>query len=154
MEQTMRNIILTLMLVLMASTAFAVTSEKPSTHDTSWMKRHGKASMLNMSDCTSCHVEKVSCVKCHQEVPPRSHTSGWKKKGHGLEARWDRATCAACHKEDTCVECHKTTPPASHRPGWREPLNRHCTTGCHFPVQETTCFTCHKTAHAPNQYSK
>ncbi len=144
---------ITLVLLLFVPTAFAVESQKPVSHDMSWIKRHGQASRINSGECRECHIEKVSCVKCHEDTAPRNHTSGWIKKGHGLEARWDRAKCAACHKEDSCVTCHQETPPASHKPGWREPLNRHCG-NCHFPIQQTKCFTCHKSAHAPNQYSK
>jgi hypothetical protein len=149
----MRNILIGLFILFsVATVAFAVESDKPSSHDTSWIKRHGNASKLNEQECLDCHTDRVSCIKCHNEVAPRNHTAGWIKKGHGLEARWDRNSCQACHREDSCIECHTQTPPASHRPGWREPLNRHCGS-CHYPIQETTCFTCHKAAHAPNEYS-
>ncbi|WP_081646832.1 hypothetical protein [Limisalsivibrio acetivorans] len=140
-------------ILLTALVAFAVESNKPSTHDTSWIKRHGQASKVNGEECKMCHVDQVSCIKCHQETPPRNHTPSWTKKGHGLEAKWDRESCATCHKEDSCIECHSSTPPSTHRPGWREPVNRHCDS-CHYPVQQTTCFTCHKSAHAPNTYLK
>lgn len=149
----MKRIIIGLIMIFaVAMIAMAVPSDKPNSHDASWIQRHGQASKLNMDECLQCHTDRVACIKCHEEVAPRSHTPGWVKKGHGLEARWDRAKCAACHKEDSCIECHTQTPPASHRPGWRAPLNRHCG-NCHYPIQETTCFTCHKSAHAPNEYS-
>jgi hypothetical protein len=138
--------------MLMALGALAIDSNKPSSHDLSWVARHGAASKVNLAECLECHTDRVSCIRCHQETEPRSHTPTWVKKGHGLEARWDRTACKACHTEDSCIECHENTPPSDHRPGWREPLNRHCNS-CHYPVQDTTCFTCHKRAHAPNEYS-
>lgn len=149
-----RIILITLITLATSLVAYAVNSEKPETHDTSWIERHGPASKVNKQECMDCHVEQTSCIKCHQDTPPRNHTAGWAKKGHGLEARWDSESCSSCHTEDTCISCHQATPPSTHRPGWREPLNRHCGSSCHYPIQETTCYTCHKSAHAPNQYSK
>jgi hypothetical protein len=145
------GVIAAIAIMLMALAALAVDSNKPASHDLSWVKRHGAASRVNLKECLECHTDRVSCIRCHQETPPRSHTPTWTKKGHGLEARWDRSACSACHTEDSCIECHTNTPPSSHRPGWRDPINRHCGS-CHYPVQETTCFTCHKRAHAPNEY--
>lgn len=148
-----RILFVTLLIMATSLMAYAVNSDKPSTHDTTWIERHGNASKIDKEECLQCHVEEVSCIKCHQDTPPRDHTPGWVKKGHGLEARWDSESCSSCHREDTCITCHQETPPASHRPGWREPLNRHCGSSCHYPIQETTCYTCHKSAHAPNQYN-
>lgn len=151
----MRKISALFIILAFSLTAYAVSSNKPESHDLSWMKRHGVASKANLSECMECHTERVSCIKCHQEVEPRSHTKGWVKKGHGLEARWDRNKCAACHTEDSCTECHTQTPPSTHRPGWGgkgQSVNRHCA-GCHYPVQQTGCFTCHKVVHTSNQYS-
>ena len=139
------------MLVLFACVSLAVDSNKPSSHDTSWLKRHGQASKTNPEQCTACHTNKTDCIRCHEEVTPRNHTPSWIKRGHGLEARWNRDSCTTCHKEDSCIECHQSTAPSSHRPGWREPLNRHCNS-CHYPIQDNICFTCHKSAHAPGTY--
>jgi hypothetical protein len=125
----------------MSFAAFAVESNKPSSHDISWLHRHGPASRAHIEECLECHIDKVSCIQCHQEVEPRNHTAAWTKKGHGLEARWDRSSCLSCHKEDSCTECHLSTPPSSHRSGW---ASSHCA-NCHKPVQDSTCFVCHKT---------
>jgi hypothetical protein len=138
-------------MLLFAYVVMAVDSTKPEDHDISWMKRHGQASKVRSEECYSCHIDRVDCIRCHEEVMPRNHTPSWIKRGHGLEASWNRDTCAACHREDSCIECHQTTQPYTHRPGWADPLNRHCQE-CHYPVQDTTCFTCHKAVHAPNQY--
>ncbi|NTW99265.1 MAG: hypothetical protein HGB35_04925 [Geobacteraceae bacterium] len=158
MKATLTAITAVLVVVLMGASlaAFAVESNKPASHDISWMNRHGSVSKVKIDDCLECHMDKVSCIKCHQEVAPRNHTPAWTKKGHGLEARWDRSSCTACHKEDSCNECHMNTRPSSHRPGWGgsgSTQNGHCGT-CHYPVQDTTCFVCHKAAHSPNNYSK
>lgn len=131
---------ITMILLGISLASFAVESNKPPSHDTSWLRRHGPASKARMTDCLECHKDKVSCIQCHQEVVPRNHTATWIKKGHGLEARWDRSSCLACHKEDSCTECHRNTPPSSHRSGWS---SKHCT-GCHKPLQDSTCFVCHK----------
>ena len=134
--------------------AFAVDSNKPSSHDISWLERHGMVSKADKSECVQCHTDEISCKQCHQEVKPRNHSATWTKKTHGLEARWDRSSCNTCHKEDSCSSCHAVTPPSTHRPGWGgsgSSQNRHCTS-CHYPVQQTTCFVCHKTAHSPSAY--
>lgn len=153
---TILSAVLALFLLGASAVVFAVESSKPSSHDISWVHRHGPASKAHIDECVQCHTDKVSCIQCHQEVAPRNHTPAWTQKGHGLEARWDRSSCTACHKEDSCIECHLNTRPSSHRPGWGgsgSTLNTHCG-GCHYPVKDATCFVCHKTAHAPNVYKK
>ncbi|QEM67673.1 hypothetical protein FO488_05575 [Geobacter sp. FeAm09] len=132
----------------------AAASNKPSSHDISWLHRHGPASKAHIEECLECHTDRVSCIQCHKEVAPRNHTPSWAKTGHGLEARWDRSACTACHTEDSCIECHQSTRPSSHRRGWGglgSTLQTHCGS-CHYPVKDTTCFVCHKTAHAPNAH--
>ena len=142
-------------LLIMGISAFAVESNKPDSHDLSWLRRHGTVSKAKIDECVQCHTDQLSCVKCHQEVAPRSHTPSWVKTGHGLEARWDRSSCTSCHKEDSCTDCHQNTRPSSHRPGWGGngvvQGSRHCVS-CHYPLQDTTCAMCHKTGHTPNTY--
>jgi hypothetical protein len=126
--------------------AFAVESTKPSSHDISWLHRHGPASKATMSECLECHTDKISCIQCHKDVAPRNHTAGWIKKGHGLEARWERTACLSCHKQDMCTECHQSMTPVSHRGNWAS-SSGHCLQ-CHKgALQETTCYVCHKTTH-------
>ena len=155
MKAKLTTILAVLALLVAGVAAYAVESNKPPSHDLSWMQRHGSVSKINLEECVQCHKDQLACIQCHQEVAPRNHTPSWTKSGHGLEARWERGSCTACHKEDGCVECHLNTPPSSHRPGWggtgSVSQNRHCTS-CHYPVQETTCFACHKIAHTPNAY--
>jgi hypothetical protein len=155
MKAKLTTTIAVLALLMASIAAYAVDSNKPPSHDLSWLHRHGPASKVNIEECIQCHTDRISCTQCHQEIQPRNHTPSWTKTGHGLEARWDRSRCMVCHKEDSCVECHQRTLPSSHRPGWGGgsgvSQNRHCTT-CHYPVKDTTCFVCHNTAHAHNTY--
>lgn len=154
MRQTATLLLLTaIILTGIAGITYGIETGKPSSHDISWLQRHGSASRANLEECIQCHTDQVSCIQCHQEVQPRSHTTFWLKTGHGQEARWDRSKCVSCHKEDSCIDCHLNTPPSSHRAGWggSGAGSRHCV-NCHYPVQETTCYTCHKTAHTPNSY--
>ena len=149
-----RGIIITAMILAMVGMAYAVESIKPASHDTTWTRTHGQESRVDEGTCLACHKDRVACIKCHQEVQPRSHTPSWLKRGHGLESRWNRDKCTTCHKEDSCVACHSSIPPSDHRPGWggaADPVNIHCNS-CHYPIQETRCFTCHKIAHTPTQY--
>ena len=139
-KTTALRVALAALLLCGSLAAHAVESNKPSSHDTTWLHNHGPASKVKLDDCLECHTDKISCIQCHQEVAPRNHTPAWTRKGHGLEARWDRSSCLACHKEDSCTECHQNTPPASHRSGWS---SKHCT-NCHKPLQESSCFVCHK----------
>ncbi len=130
-------------------------SIKPATHDSTWIRAHGEESKYDENSCLGCHKNRVDCIKCHQEVAPRSHTPSWARIGHGLESRWNRDKCLVCHQEDSCVDCHNNTQPSSHRSGWGglgQAVNIHCQ-NCHFPVQDTGCFTCHKTVHTPTQFS-
>jgi hypothetical protein len=140
--------------VVVPLSALGVTSNKPETHDGSWLREHGPASRINEQECLDCHQGRTNCIQCHQDTQPRSHTPSWIKRSHGLEARWGRETCMACHREDMCIACHSSTPPSTHRPGWGavQP-NRHCTS-CHFPISETSCFTCHKTSPHPPGFNQ
>src|SRR5208283_4451355 len=68
-------------------------SIKPASHDSTWIRAHGQESKFDESSCLACHKDRVDCIKCHQEVPPRSHTPSWTRIGHGLESRWNRDKC-------------------------------------------------------------
>lgn len=144
-----------IVLLVLASGVLAYETDKPEDHTSTWMQLHGQVSQADPAYCTDCHTNKVDCLACHEVLKPRNHNGTWKRKAHGLKARWDRTNCLVCHQEDFCIECHTSTPPFSHRPGWGgldDSQNRHCGS-CHYPVQETTCGTCHETAHAPNAFN-
>ncbi|MHC4547638.1 MAG: cytochrome c3 family protein [Planctomycetota bacterium] len=94
------------------------------------------------TSCALCHKEQ-SCVVCHQTTMPRSHTSVWRRRLHGIAASIERQSCQTCHKQDVCVRCHESTEPVSHRGTWGTGPQAHCL-ACHDPLQSTGCFACHK----------
>lgn len=108
-----------------------------------WERIHGRESMVDPAFCARCHPSEEHCEECHRKNPPSSHTVSWKRRTHGLRARWDRSTCAVCHEEDFCLKCHQNTKPSSHRRRWDQPANGHCVS-CHFPAERTGCTVCHE----------
>ena len=118
----------------------------PPNHDLGWERAHGRlarmGSVLPAESCSLCHREDT-CASCHSSTPPRSHTAGFRLKGHGLLARMDRASCATCHEPSSCDSCHAETLPTSHTGMWGGTKSLHCL-GCHTPLPANGCFTCHK----------
>lgn len=121
------------------------TDVAPPSHDANWMRAHGGTVCARddatASECSMCHSE-ASCVSCHNEMPPQSHTNYFRLRGHGIVATLDRASCMTCHQEDSCASCHASSPPRNHTGAWGSPTNQHCL-GCHFPVQNEGCVVCH-----------
>jgi hypothetical protein len=69
--------VLSLLLVISAQAASnKPASDKPETHDAGWLKRHGKVSGIDDSECMGCHVDRLDCIRCHEDSKPRDHTSG------------------------------------------------------------------------------
>lgn len=122
------------------------TDWAPPSHAQSWTKRHGQVfragSAELVDDCGMCHKEDT-CNACHQEVAPENHTNFWRRRGHLVSARMDRANCTACHREDFCSRCHAETLPLSHTGSFGGTTSTHCLT-CHFPLASQGCITCHK----------
>jgi hypothetical protein len=118
---------------------------RPWTHDATWEQFHGQSvrnrSNATVDRCELCHKES-SCVECHQENAPASHTNFWRRRGHGLTASLDRATCMACHTPDFCNRCHENAVPVSHRGQWGSPRNTHCLS-CHLGGGDQSCSLCH-----------
>lgn len=149
-----KGILLLIIFAMGALSLQAAESVKPDDHNTSWISLHGKAAKVDEASCLACHDERVECIACHEDMAPRSHSIAWVQKNHGLESRWNRNSCAVCHREDFCSECHETAVPLSHsRAGFATvgAAGFHCSTGCQLPYgswQNTpskNCIVCHKT---------
>jgi hypothetical protein len=108
-----------------------------------------------MPSCMGCHDDgraPSSCNVCHKDVSslkPVSHHSLWMtREGHGVQARFTKSECAACHDEGSCDACHQGQLGIRvHNPNYRyahqhdaRRIDRNCGV-CH---QVTTyCSTCH-----------
>jgi hypothetical protein len=150
--------------LILSITALAAMGDKPETHDTGWLLRHGKVSAIDESECLSCHTDRLDCIRCHEDTKPRDHTSAYVNRGHAQKAMWSRNTCAACHTDSSfCDECHEVSEPSTHIMGWGGNLynrtgdaggqiGRHCVS-CHTPATMGSsygndhltrgCKTCH-----------
>lgn len=119
---------------------------QPPSHAMLWEEHHGgvarSGSDLVANDCSMCHTEDT-CASCHSIEPPRSHTQFWRRRGHFVAARMDRASCATCHNDDFCFRCHQETQPINHVGMWGGTQSLHCVS-CHFPLSSNGCATCHQ----------
>lgn len=93
-------------------------------------------------ECFQCHKQD-HCIKCHETIPPKSHTNQWRSIGHGITAGIDRDSCKACHRTDFCFRCHENSRPRSHVANWGSTRSQHCSY-CHEPLSSNNCFVCHK----------
>lgn len=152
----MKKLLLIILMFTVSSfcVVWAVDSTKPSTHNTTWIAKHGQASKINEAECLSCHEERLECIACHEDMAPRTHSAAWVQKNHGLESRWDRNKCVVCHKEDFCVSCHDVSVPRSHNNsgfGTSGSPSFHCQTSCQLPfgnwknTPSKNCLVCHQT---------
>lgn len=152
----MKKLTIFIMIMLLAAVVYAVDSTKPSTHNTNWIETHGNAAKVNEAECYVCHEDRNECIMCHEDTAPRSHTSTFVNRTHGMESRWDRTACQTCHKQDFCDACHETAYPMSHNRvnfavGDVNTPGSHCGTSCIVtssnwkmnPAQN--CIICHKT---------
>jgi hypothetical protein len=124
----------------------------PPSHDAHWKRMHGgvvrSGSLATADTCSICHSE-LTCIACHKDEPPESHTNFFRRRGHGITAMMDRQTCAACHEPASCDRCHAEVRPRNHSARWGAPQNNHCLV-CHFPLRSEACITCHKTTTSHN----
>ena len=106
-------------------------------HRAGFAARHADEARADPGLCTTCHTES-SCVDCHtrENVAPGSttrspHPPGWcERRGHGVQARIDPASCAGCHGgagEQLCVGCHSVGGPGGnpHGPGFASRKDEH-----------------------------
>jgi hypothetical protein len=126
------------------------TDWPPPSHALGWERLHGEVARSAhpglptpaAESCSLCHAEET-CAACHRVEPPRSHTHGFRLKGHGLLARMDRESCATCHEPASCERCHAETTPLSHGGMWGGTMALHCL-GCHMPLEDNGCAVCHQ----------
>ena len=151
----MKNILMIFSMLLVSVAVFAVDSSKPASHNSNWERQHGQAAKANEANCLGCHEERAECIACHEDKAPRSHTSTFVNKTHGMEATWNKNSCQTCHRVDFCNTCHETAYPQSHtRVGFgdrsQNSANFHCNTGCVLPsgswknTPAKNCITCHQ----------
>lgn len=150
----MKKLTIFIVVMLIAAVAYAVDSTKPSTHNTNWIELHGNSAKANEAECLMCHEDRNECIMCHEDTSPRSHTSTFVNRTHGMESRWNKTSCQTCHRQDFCDACHETAYPMSHnRTGFadRDSVGFHCNTSCQLtssnwkmnPAQN--CIVCHQT---------
>jgi hypothetical protein len=128
-------------------TAFALASNKPDDHNQAWGQLHGQKARVSDRQCLDCHVERLECIACHEDVRPRSHNTTWSLKTHGQESRRSRNSCTMCHTEDSCIDCHQTSVPMSHRvPNYRDVHCNSCMIGVRTWSRTVNrdCIVCHK----------
>jgi len=79
-------------------------SSKPTSHDATWPKTHGKAAKTDRKECLMCHENRY-CVKCHGlELP---HPKDWGMGGHKKSASLKAGSmCYKCHETKYCAMCH------------------------------------------------
>lgn len=98
-------------------------------HRAGFFSRHPDEARASPGLCTTCHSEQ-SCIECHQRknvaggTTRSPHPIGWVTGAgggeHGLQARIDPASCAACHGgagEQLCIGCHKVGGPGGNPHG-------------------------------------
>jgi hypothetical protein len=133
-----------------------VQNTPPPDHTPLWEESHGWGLSQDMidNDCAVCHRASSGndCISCHQGEAPRSHTTGFRLRGHAQLAYADRESCATCHSQSECITCHTTNPPMSHTGLWDAPNYRHCGF-CHMEDNdygaggiEGNCGFCHESS--------
>lgn len=81
----------------------------PDDHNYDYVHSHATSSQLDADACKSCHLSNGFCADCHfaRKVTKRAvHALGFVGI-HGFEARFDPASCAACHEQRYCRDCHR-----------------------------------------------
>lgn len=124
--------------------------ESRQVHRGDFLTRHALEAASQPSRCLSCHTPQ-SCDACHRErgvsgaltTAINPHPPEWigtntaSSNFHGVAARRDSASCAACHDQGpatNCIRCHKVGGYGGnpHPPGFRSaqslesPMCRYC----------------------------
>lgn len=134
-------------------------------HDLNYRYTHGIDAKGYTSECVTCHTVESFCAECHTSgggdyalsgVVPYSHlqpdfvTVGVGSGGgeHGIEARRDIESCAACHDtqgaDPNCILCHvdndgiQGTNPKTHPTDYMTTEN-----GDWHNSMGSVCYNCH-----------
>jgi hypothetical protein len=121
--------------------------ESTSFHRGDFMTRHALEASAAPTRCATCHAPET-CDSCHVERgvsgnrfgSRNPHPPGWvgnsagAKSAHGIEARRDILSCAACHDQGpatNCIRCHSVGAYGGnpHPSGWqsaRSPSDQMC----------------------------
>lgn len=125
--------------------------ERELVHRFDWLSRHSLEADSQPGSCVTCHA-KTECDACHVTrgvSPSRAgaegpHPAQWAsgqgaaRNSHGLAARRNIGSCAACHDQgaqSNCVRCHKVggSGGTPHPAGWRSTA----------PLTSAECSACH-----------
>jgi hypothetical protein len=103
-------------------------------HAAGFFARHSLEARNDPALCSTCHGDASDCRDCHRargllsvsSVRGNPHPDDWvsaRGGGHGVEARLNPVSCAACHGgsgETLCVGCHRVGGPGGnpHPPGF------------------------------------
>jgi hypothetical protein len=81
---------------------------RPSDHKGDYTWFHTETARSDEKSCLKCHVDLNFCTDCHfRRNPSRQvmHPLGYRDR-HGIEARINASSCAACHQPGYCRNCH------------------------------------------------
>jgi len=119
----------------------------PSYHNSVWAERHTRGygyetEAEHAYQCEICHRQDF-CKSCHNSTQPKSHTSFFRVRGHGINAEMNRESCGVCHIESFCVRCHNETKPVSHIGVWEQKIHGFAIINS-WPQGIGRCGLCHK----------
>ena len=118
-------------------------------HRAGFVSRHSEEARADPGACTTCHSES-SCLECHARnnvsagtAKASPHPADWVSGAgggeHGVQARIDPTSCAACHGgagEQLCVGCHRVGGPGGNPHG-------HGFASTKDKVRDVPCRSCH-----------
>lgn len=106
----------------------------------------GDVRMPEMNSCLACHNNARAsgvCLDCHdqaRDIRPKSHGIGWlQRERHGVQSRFGKDDCSACHQQSFCNDCHQgNSSQRIHDPNFR------FTHGLQARKRDKNCTVCHE----------
>ena len=154
-------------------TDYALRPAASLSHDTNFLRQHGRRASGRTAECTTCH-DQAYCSDCHGaneplvaalRLPDRSDRqfmhSGDYATRHAYDASQDGGACLRCHGVSSCETCHRRAGIASggsalthHPPGYADPTASGFhgadartriveCAACHDSGADSTCLRCH-----------